>query len=770
MWRGRADTQVMQRPARRYFSLGVAAAMTLTSIATTVAIVAVPPATPAQAAGTPWTTPTSPPKCSQATINSGDVAGCVIQATSTLPENYGWPTPPFPDPAAGETIPWVNVAKGASGSIVSQIQAALNANGATLVVDGQFGSLTEAAVKAFQTANSLPSTGIVDEATADLLGVHNATSVWPPPGWNWLGWGYNGSPALADWEALFSTNPETVGSVTKGQFKTMWQVMPLFMGFLKEIQQNGYVLHGGAGAYVFRCTASTRKDCQGLTRSSLSLHSYGLASDFNTVQNPMKTYYGINGASACATPMQTDMPQWVIQTAEKWGLYWGGYAWSSGCASPAQYRSSVTRDPMHFEFNGSPAQAQAILLHNVGSGACFQVASETGTITDECLPANGVPDADTRIVIDTGAPAVATAALVNITATLATSNGYLTAESCGPASGVRQWSNGNPRPGVATASLAVVPLDTSGRFCLYQSMSAHTIVDVQGFFFPSAAAPDGALFTPITPIRSVDTRTQAYCGPDGNCVGVGPVPGGTEVLSVSASPVDAVASLANLTVVGPAGSGYVTADACATLTPGPQTRSNLNFAVGDTVANLAVVPSATDDLGVQFCTYSPTALQQIVDVQGYFTPAADGGLGFTALTPTRLVDTRQCWTDPVTDVERCNLRNDGGTIMRVEAPEGAAAVMVNLTAVQAQARGYVTAGRCSDLAPGPQNSSNVNAVVGSAVANTAVVEVDSDGTFCLYSSTTMHLVVDLIGTFSGGGDLRFQPVTPVRVHDTRLPA
>lgn len=743
--------------------------MTLTSIATTVAIVAVPPATPAQAAGTPWTTPTSPPKCSQATINSGDVAGCVIQATSTLPENYGWPTPPFPDPAAGETIPWVNVAKGASGSIVSQIQAALNANGATLVVDGQFGSLTEAAVKAFQTANSLPSTGIVDEATADLLGVHNATSVWPPPGWNWLGWGYNGSPALADWEALFSTNPETVGSVTKGQFKTMWQVMPLFMGFLKEIQQNGYVLHGGAGAYVFRCTASTRKDCQGLTRSSLSLHSYGLASDFNTVQNPMKTYYGINGASACATPMQTDMPQWVIQTAEKWGLYWGGYAeqWVRLAGAvplvghPRPDALRVQRQPRPGP--GDPAAQRRFrrLLpggqrdrhhhrrvpagqRRAGRGHAHRHRHRRPRWRHRrTRQHHGDPGHQQRLP----------------------DGRKLRAGQRGAAVVQRQ-----PAPGggdgvagrrAAGHQRAVLPVPVHVR--------AHHRRRA-GLLLPQRRGADGALFTPITPIRSVDTRTQAYCGPDGNCVGVGPVPGGTEVLSVSASPVDAVASLANLTVVGPAGSGYVTADACATLTPGPQTRSNLNFAGGDTVANLAVVPSATDDLGVQFCTYSPTALQQIVDVQGYFTPAADGGLGFTALTPTRLVDTRQCWTDPVTDVERCNLRNDGGTIMRVEAPEGAAAVMVNLTAVQAQAKGYVTAGRCSDLAPGPQNSSNVNAVVGSAVANTAVVEVDSDGTFCLYSSTTMHLVVDLIGTFSGGGDLRFQPVTPVRVHDTRLPA
>ena len=42
--------------------------------------------------------------------------------------------------------------------------------GATLVADGQFGTLTENAVKAFQTSRSLPSTGIVDQAVLDHFG------------------------------------------------------------------------------------------------------------------------------------------------------------------------------------------------------------------------------------------------------------------------------------------------------------------------------------------------------------------------------------------------------------------------------------------------------------------------------------------------------------------------------------------------------------------------------------------------------------------------
>ncbi|HAP75316.1 MAG TPA: hypothetical protein DCR14_04470 [Acidimicrobiaceae bacterium] len=768
MWCGRADTPVMHRALHRLLTPGLALAL-VTGTITTASVVAEPVAPADAASNAPWVTPTRPPRCTTTQINSGNVAGCVIIATSTYPENYGWPTPPFPEAVPGTVLPWVDLAKGSSGLVVARVQAALNANGATLDTDGQFGTLTENAVKAFQAARSLPVTGVVNQATADALGVQNTTFSFPPPGWNWLGWGYNGSPALAGWEANLASNSQAIGSVKKGQFRVQADALPLFEGFMAEIQARGYVIRGGAGAYVFRCTASTRKDCAGLTRAALSNHSYGLATDFNTVENPMRSYVGINGATACATPMLTDMPQWMIQVAEKWGLYWGGYGWSSGCTSPTQSRTSVTRDPMHFEFNGSPEQARAILRYNVGGGACFDVASTTGTISEHCLLRNEVPAADTRIVIDTDQPAGATAALVNITMTTAASTGYVTAEGCGAASGTRAWSNGNARPGRNVASASVVPLDSQGRFCLYQSASMHTIVDVQGFFVPSASAPSGARFTPVTASRSVDTRTELYCSPDSNCA-PGPVAPGVEVVSTSAAPVDAVATLANLTVVGPATASYLTADSCTGLVPGPQTRSNLNFGAGDTVTNLAVVPSITSDQGVQFCTYSPAGLHTIVDVQGYFAPAGEGGLGFTAVTPVRVVDTRQCWTDPATLVQRCNQVNPAGSIVRVRAPAGAAAVMVNLTSVLAQAKGYVTAGSCDTLVAGPQATSNVNAVVGAAVANSAVVPVDASGHFCVYVSSTMHLAVDLLGTFSVSADLRFVPVSPVRVHDTRQPS
>ena len=102
----------------------------------------------------------------------------------------------------------------------------------------------------------------------------------------------------------------------------------LFEGFLDEISAKGYRVRDGSG-YSFRCTdGSGGWSCPGGDPSDLSNHAWGLAIDINAGTNPIRSYSSIDGATACMTPVQTDMPQWVIQTAEKWGLYWGGYGWN----------------------------------------------------------------------------------------------------------------------------------------------------------------------------------------------------------------------------------------------------------------------------------------------------------------------------------------------------------------------------------------------------------------------------------------------------------
>ena len=42
--------------------------------------------------------------------------------------------------------------------------------------------------------------------------------------------------------------------------------------------------------------------------ASTTAHAWGLAIDMNSGTNPIRSYSSIDGATACMTPIQTDMP------------------------------------------------------------------------------------------------------------------------------------------------------------------------------------------------------------------------------------------------------------------------------------------------------------------------------------------------------------------------------------------------------------------------------------------------------------------------------
>jgi hypothetical protein len=362
------------------------------------------------------------------------------------------------------------------------------------------------------------------------------------------------------------------------------------------------------------------------------------------------------------------------------------------------------------------------------------------------------PQAGWRTSVPLQGPAGATSALVNITLTGAKEAGYVTVESCdGNVTGEREWSNGNVSVGATVANLAVVPLDGLGRFCLYNSSAMHVIVDAQGFFMPSRLADSKAtMFTPLSPTRVLDTRSSG-----GKVVALS-----ENGVAVAHAPAASVAVLSNITVTGTVGEGYLTADSCENLQLGEQTRSNINFGNDDTVANLAVVPMGLVGDKPGFCTLANAGLNQIIDVQGVFAPSPVGQWGYSPAVPSRLIDTRKC-LDICADVFKV------GAVIKMTAPVGASAVLINLTLTDAKASGYATAGKCSTLVPGPQAQSNANVAVGRVAANLAVVPVDADGSFCVYTSSATRVIVDIQGTFSPSADLRFIPVSSVRRFDSR---
>ncbi len=140
-------------------------------------------------------------------------------------------------------------------------------------------------------------------------------------------------------------------------------------------------------------------------------------------------------------------------------------------------------------------------------------------------------------------------------------------------------------------------------------------------------------------------------------------------------------------------------------------------------------------------------------------PVAPGG-AYTTVEPVRVLDTRAGNGAPVGRVPA------GGTVrldLQGRVPPGASAVVLNVTATDPTQAGYVTVHPCG--AP-PGNVSNLNSAVGTAVPNLVTVAVGDDDDVCLFTLPSTHLVADLAGWFSAGGD-RFTGATPVRLVDTR---
>ncbi len=247
----------------------------------------------------------------------------------------------------------------------------------------------------------------------------------------------------------------------------------------------------------------------------------------------------------------------------------------------------------------------------------------------------------------------------------------------------------------------------------------------------------------VTPTRLLDTRDGSPISR--NTTLTVPVTGSAGI------PAAATAAVINLTVVGPSGSGFVTASPCGSA----YGTSTINFSSGQTIANLALVGLGT---GGALCITPSVTTDVLVDVSGYVTT---GGQLYTPVDPTRALDTRQSPGSPIA----ANVPTVVQLAGKYGVPAtGTRAVSVNLTVAAPAGAGYATLYACGST---PPLASNVNFAKGqSAAANGAIVGLDQNGAICVVSSVTAHLIVDVGGWFGGTGT-EVQPYSPTRLIDTR---
>ena len=151
-------------------------------------------------------------------------------------------------------------------------------------------------------------------------------------------------------------------------------------------------------------------------------------------------------------------------------------------------------------------------------------------------------------------------------------------------------------------------------------------------------------------------------------------------------------------------------------------------------------------------------------VSNSVTPDSGATAGtFTALSPRRLIDTRQ-GTNPVSSArDRVTPVTNAASV-----PANAAAVVLTATVVAPTAGGYLVAYPAGGPRPG---ISTLNHLARQTIANLAVVPVGSGGQIAFgLMAGTAHVVADVVGFYAGtagpaGG--RLNALSPARILDTR---
>ncbi len=331
---------------------------------------------------------------------------------------------------------------------------------------------------------------------------------------------------------------------------------------------------------------------------------------------------------------------------------------------------------------------------------------------------------------------------LNVTITSPDQDGYVTVFPCGT---IPNASNLNFVRTQTIPNSVIAPVSGSGDVCLFTTSNAHLIVDVNGWFPSSPSGLQG-----LTPSRVLDTRTGVGGVP------VGPVAtGGILTKTVTGSngvPATGVSAVSlNVTVTSPQGPGYVTIYPCGT----PPNASNLNFVLNQTIPNAVIAP--LNALG-QLCIFTSAATHVIIDVNGWFPST-----GFTALTPSRVFDTR----NGIGGVPAVKI-NAGATLAvtvlnRNGVPAtGVSGVALNVTVTSPTNAGYLTVYPCGSL----PNASNLNFDLGQTIPNQVLAPLSASGQVCFFASQQTHLIADVSGWFPTG-NTSFQGLTPSRLFDSR---
>lgn len=361
---------------------------------------------------------------------------------------------------------------------------------------------------------------------------------------------------------------------------------------------------------------------------------------------------------------------------------------------------------------------------------------DTSTTLTPSGVAGRVPQGGTLNLQITGAngiPVDATAVVMNVTAVAPTGAGFVTVWPRGVTQPLS--SNLNFAPGDVVPNLVTVGIGSNGQVSLYhQGGTNDLIADVVGYYSPVA----GDYFTPVTPVRALDTRTTNT--PSGTAARVGQ--GGEISLTIANArgvPANATGVVLNVTAVSPNAAGYVTVYPNGVARP---LASNLNFVPGDIIPNSVIV--GIGSAGKVNLFNANGTIDLVADIVGYYSPD-NTAKQFFPITPIRALDTRD-GTGGFSAAVGQGASIDLGIRGANGIPSTASAIVMNTTAVLPTGGSFLTVWPTGITRP---LASNLNFVPGDTIPNLVQVGIGSNGKVSLFNNAgSVDLVVDLTGYFA----------------------
>ena len=223
--------------------------------------------------------------------------------------------------------------------------------------------------------------------------------------------------------------------------------------------------------------------------------------------------------------------------------------------------------------------------------------------------------------LQSGLPAGATAAVVNITVTRTTGPGFVQAAAAGSLQVGTSSVLNVAGPGQSIAGLTIVPLSADGRIDVYTLGGADVLVDLFGWFTgDDAEVNDSGLFVPLTPERIFDSRRATSMNPNtftsdpGGCCS-----GSDAALGFASLQGRSSAVFLNATAIARGETGFIRIGG-----NNSSTFSTVNHPATGAIANAALVP--TPGTGTKAAMNSGGAARAgvvrpalAVDITGFFT-------------------------------------------------------------------------------------------------------------------------------------------------------